>query len=151
MAGEEIKLMRKYFFDKMNADSTFRTAFTTTAIASRIGQPFAAQGVAYPLVNIRKFGSAKFLRPQNSTQDYVKVTQDFLVVAINDTRYYPEELAAIMQGLFRLQQSLAVDGGRILECFISEPGDLYEAQYKDAAGKMYSEKGAMWTIAAKAD
>jgi hypothetical protein len=151
LAGEEIKLMRRYFFNKMNEDTAFRTAFGTANIAARIGQPFAAQGSLYPLINIRKFGNASFMRPQNSAQDYVLVRQDFLIVAINDIRAYPDELAELMQGLFRLQQSLAVTGGRILECFIAEPGDMHEDQYKDSAGKMYSEKGTMWTIAAKAD
>lgn len=152
MAGEELTLMRNYFFDKMNGDSAFRAAFDATNLTSRIGQPLTEQSARFPVVNIRDLGSARggLLRPQNSAQDYLWVQRRFLVVGVNDFRAYPQALANLMYGLFKLNQSLAVSGGRIIHCFLEDETNFYTSQYfKDP--KIYSEQGHVWIVAAKAN
>jgi hypothetical protein len=144
--------MRRYFFNKMVGDSGFVTLFGATAINDRIGQPFAAQSAAYPLINIRDLGAFNggLLRPQNPGQDYVWAQRKYLVTAIKDVRAYPEVLAEYMTGLFRLAQGLAVTGGRIIHCYMEDLEAFHVDQYvKD--GKTYSEQGSVWVIAAKAD
>jgi hypothetical protein len=153
MAGEEIKLMRLFFFNKMNGDSAFRSAFGTTNLAARIGKPLADQSSLPPLINIRDLGSARggLLRPQNSAQDYLWVQRRFLVVAIEQGYEYPDALASLMYGLFKLNQSLAVTGGRIHHCYLEDETNFYTAQYTAKDSKVYSEQGSVWIIAAKAN
>jgi hypothetical protein len=153
MAGNELQLMRKYFFDRMVNDATFLSLFGATNLAARIGQPLSEQGAAYPLINIRGLGSTGggLLRKQNSSVDYVWAKRKFLVVAINNHRSYLSGLADRMYELFKLNQSVAVTGGRIFECYVEDLENFYEHQYADSSGKIYSEKGNVWTISAKAD
>lgn len=148
----ELQIMGEYFVNKLKGDTAFKAAFGETDIHSRIGRPIARQGAAYPVVNIRDLGPANggVLRIKNSGPDKVWVQRLFLVVAVNESAIYPSNLAAIMEGLFKLNVQLAVTGGTIFHCYLADPQGPHSDTYTPASGKTYAEEGAFWVVAAKA-
>jgi hypothetical protein len=149
MSGE-LQLMRDFFFDRMNADTTFRNQLGGDGIFQRVGQPIlATQTNTYPIVNIRNmgpvFGGA--LRIKNKG-GILWIQNRWLVVAIKDTAIYPASLAASMESLFELTASLTVTGGVIYHSYLEAP---YELAYADSSGKKYFERGGFWICAAKSD
>jgi hypothetical protein len=147
MSGE-LDLMRSFFFDRMNADTTFRNQLGGDGIFERVGQPIlAGQSISYPVINIRNMGPVEggALRIMNHGS-IVWIQNRWLVVAIKDTAIYPASLAASMESLFELTASLTVTGGVIYHSYMEAP---YELAYVDSAGKKYFERGCFWIVAAK--
>ncbi len=147
MAGE-LDIMHDFFFDKLTADSSFVALFGSTDMATRIGVPLTAQEAAAPLINIRNLGQvgggALRIRNQGAI---VWVQHRFLVVAINQKRRYPSEIAARMEELFELTAAASVTGGVVQHCYLEAP---YSTMY-EANGKVYAEQGGYWIIAAKSN
>jgi hypothetical protein len=149
---DELKIIQDYFVDLIKDDAEFLALFGEDNLAPRVGQPLAEQGARYPLINIRDLGGydGSVLRSINSGVDYLWIQRKVLVVAVNDSRRYPAELAARMFQLFKLTATASVDGGVVYHCYLSREEGHYKSQYPDAKGKIYSERGAFWIIAAKA-